>query len=241
MHINKECVKDVKRSAVLMAALICVLPFSTAALAQSAPSDIVLPTAEAGALPGGPVRATGTASTMGALPVDPCPMPSDELARAPDDLAKVQADIDRYTLCMERAQLLQRLNDVAMENQEKLNQSSGVGSSNPGMQLGGTNAPSMEDMRAQIMGSVNSQLLEGGGAQQPAPPSSDEWMIIRVLGASGGLSAQIGKTDGTLARVREGDTLPDGSSVNSVSATSVSITQDGKRKELRWNHESSGT
>lgn len=240
MHINKECVKDVKRSAVLMAAFICVLPFSTAALAQSAPDDVALPSVEAGALPSGPVGATGTASTS-ALPVDPCPMPSDELARAPDDLAKVQADIDRYTLCMERAQLLQRLNDVAMENQEKLNQSSGVGSSNPGMQLGGTNAPSMDDIRAQIMGSVNNQLVEGAGSQQPAPPSSDEWMIIRVLGASGGLSAQVGKTDGTLARVRAGDTLPDGSSVNSVSATSVSITQDGQRKELRWNHESSGT
>lgn len=233
MLINKECVKDVKRIAIVMAAMVCAVPV---AQAQNAP-DVVLPAVEAGALPSAPMGASGG----GTLPADPCPMPSDELARAPDDLAKVQADIDRYTLCMERAQLLQRLNDVAMENQEKLNQSSGVGSGNPGMQLGGTNAPSMDDIRAQIMGSVNDQLIEGTADTQPAPPSSDEWMIIRVLGASGGLSAQLSKSDGTLARVRAGDTLPDGSSVNSVSATSVTITQDGTRKDLRWNHESSGT
>lgn len=235
MHISSACVKDVKMFAVLAAAMLFVSA-APAALAQTTAPDVELPAVEAGALPSSPAGASAAGASSSSLPADPCPLPSDELSRAPDDLAKVQADIDRYTLCMERAQLLQRLNDVAMENQEKLNQSSGVNTGNPGMQLGG-NTPTMEDIRAQIMGSIAGEQF--GDAPAQTAPAPSEWTIIRVTGASGGLAAQLGKSDGTLARVMAGDSLPDGSQVNSVSATSVSITQDGERKELRW-HQGDG-
>ena len=46
---------------------------------------------------------------------DPCPAPTAASA-TPDDLAKVQEDIDRFTLCVERAQLLERLNESVLKN-----------------------------------------------------------------------------------------------------------------------------
>lgn len=178
-----------------------------------------------------------TARPASTLPADPCPMPSAEMAQAPDDLARIQSDIDRYTLCMERAQLLQRLNDVAVENQEKLNEANGISTSdvstgNPGMQLG-NNLPSFEEQREKIMGSVSASDV--GAPPVEAPPVDDgEWFITKILGSGSGLSAQVAQTDGTLAQVKAGDTLPDGTRIDAVSATSVMTTQEGESKALRW-------
>lgn len=174
------------------------------------------------------------------LPPDPCPMPSAELAQAPDDLAKIQGDIDRYTLCMERAQLLQRLNDVAMENQKKLNEANGVGSSdlsgaNPGMMLGS----SFDSQRQQIMATIDQSA--GAAVEQAPPPAGDEWYITKILGASGTLAAQLSKSDGTIAFVKAGDSLPGGGSVDSITSTSVKATQDGTSKTLRWRDNAGST
>jgi len=217
--------------AAAFAAYACFSPV----MAQEPPSDIAIPAVEDGALPDAPAPLAVAIDAGGALPPDPCPMPSSELSRMPDDLAKVQADIDRYTLCMERAQLLQRLNDVALENQERLDQSRGGSGPNPGMQLD-AGTPSFEDIRAQIMSSIDGASVSEEETAA-APPASHEWLIIRILGASGSLSAQLGKSDGTLTRVSAGDVLPDGAQVESVSATAVSITQDGEKKNLRWREE----
>lgn len=187
-----------------------------------------------------PLQAAGAAITPSSN--DPCPLPSAEMSRTPDDLGKIQADIDRYTLCMERAQLLQRLNDLATENQNKLNQSNGISATNPGMQLGGL--PDFAKQKEQLKESVSAAAVgetSSASAAAPAAPAASEWTIMKILGSGGGLSAQLGKSDGVLARVQAGETLPDGARVLEVTATSVDISQDGETKSLRWNEGSNSS
>lgn len=182
-------------------------------------------------LPAGDPEAETATTAETPLKVDPCPLPATEMAKTPDDLAKIQSDIDRYSLCMERASLLQRLNDVAMENQKKLQEANGgLSADNPGMNL--DDLPDFDEQKQQVQNALDVEpVLLSRGKEEPP---SNEWQIVKVSGSSGGLSAQLGKSDGTLVNVKPGEELPDGSTVNSVSATSVKITQDGENKTLKW-------
>lgn len=211
--------------------VIITLVFSALALmpglasAQEPPGDAQLTVAkEEGAL---------AAEPPGSLlsDADPCPAPAAAMASSPDDLAKIQADIDRYTLCMERALLLQRLNDLALENQESLMQSSGVSKDAPGMQLG--TIPNYDQQRAEVMAMVN-QAEQVHVEEDVPPPVEEDWVIMRISGPASDLVAKLGKPDGQIAQVRSGDPLPGGGNVESISTTSVSIRQDGKSEQLRW-------
>ncbi len=200
-----------------------------------APAEEPVPEIEAGLKR---VQENGAEKPASVLPQDPCPLPSAEMAQAPDDLARIQSDIDRYTLCMERAQLLQRLNDVAVENQEKLNEANGAATSdisaaNPGMQLG-NNLPSFEQQRQQIMGSVNASDVAAAPVDVAPVVDTTEWFIMKILGSGGALSAQVAKSDGTLAQVKVGDSLPEGIRIDAISSTGVMTTQEGESKALRW-------
>jgi len=62
----------------------------------------------------------------GQLVGDPCPSTSKALASSPDDLAKVQEEIDRFTLCVQRAQLLERLNEGTLKNESVYDASLGL-------------------------------------------------------------------------------------------------------------------
>lgn len=172
---------------------------------------------------------------IAAAPYDPCPAPAQDLSSAPDDLAKVQADIDRYTLCMERAQLLQRLNSIANENQEALNKSSGMTIENPGMKL--PEILSLEQRQANIAEAFNKNNtgnnLSGDISAQPI--DSGDWVIMRISGRASELGAKLAKSDGTITEAKTGDMLPDGSSIVSITPTSVTIQDDNSKRELLWN------
>ena len=57
------------------------------------------------AMPAQPQAARNGVNGASGNNADPCPAPEAALNQTPDDLAKVQADIDRFTLCVQRAQL----------------------------------------------------------------------------------------------------------------------------------------
>ncbi len=242
MHTSSASAKNSKARFIWLFAIMLTAG-ALDARAQNAPPPADLPAAETAPAPSEPPPPALPDSESGAQPatsstsfVDPCPLPSAELAQAPDDLAKIQSDIDRYTLCMERAQLLQRLNDVAVENQEKLQAANGVpsldaGASNPGMQL--DTLPGFAEQRAQMLGSVNEASVQDS-ASAPSSSGGNTWYIMKIMGGGSNLSAQLTKEDGTLARVKAGDRLPDGSSIDVVTATTVTITQDNESKELGW-------
>ena len=181
---------------------------------------------------------------------DLCPLPSSAISQAPDDLSKVQADIDRFTLCVERAQRLQRLNDLALQNQEAIS----------AFVLGAPDeplAPSFDDSNIPSF---------PGAAQAPvfAPPSTDAsfvpsssgdaaaafeatealpaatYIVTNVFGSAGSLQARIIGDGDYNAQVRVGDSLPDGFIVDSISATEVVIKSDsGDQTVLDWQEEES--
>ena len=70
------------------------------------------------------------ADTATGMPNDPCPNLRGASANAPDDLSKVQQDIDRFTLCVQRAQLLERLNENAIRSIENTDKALGLSAPN---------------------------------------------------------------------------------------------------------------
>lgn len=156
---------------------------------------------------------------------DPCPAPMFSQESAPDDLTKVQADIDRYTLCIERAELLQRLNKLTSENSQT---ALGVTPLNPGMMLekghrGQASAPPPSPAPSETAAPANPGGQEGG------------WSIVEIFGGADDLRARLreGKEGGFL-RVRAGDSLPDGSKVAKITPTRVILANGGKAIELEW-------
>lgn len=182
---------------------------------------------------------------------DPCPEPKRSLQETPDSMSKVQEDIDRFKLCVERAQLLDRLNTVVAKNVETIDsvilKPAPAPMLMPGMQ-GGTDG---------LMGG----LFGGGQDGQTAPPPVDEqaliqsnndmgqepeiepepedpvWLIREISGKSGSLMANLVNSRGALARVRQGSVLPDDSRVIEITPMTIKIKKEQEILELDWVNE----
>lgn len=164
---------------------------------------------------------------------DPCPALEDILAgKTPDDLSLVQADIDRYTLCAKRAELLKKLNELTVENENAVNR--GMGSPNPGMTLGkGTpKTVSPPVVPAVKIPSVAPVVPVEEGDVEEADDGS--WKIVEIFGVSGKLQAKLTKSDGSVARVKAGTELPDGGNVVAITPVHVTIHNTDGETELSW-------
>lgn len=168
---------------------------------------------------------------------DLCPDPSNAAKQTPDDLAGVQADIERFKLCLKRAELLKNLNDLALQNTDSL-----IGAGN------------LEDLAAQALDTLPpvapSQLgvdedgnsLDGSdsgdgngdGSGGEKADNRTPWMINDIYGAGNNLMARITSLDDEIANVREGDLLSDGSKVISISSVGVVIDDTEERIPLMW-------
>ncbi len=142
---------------------------------------------------------------------DPCPLPKTALRQTPTDLAAVQADIDRYTLCLERARLIKRLNDLATENDAML---AGFSSGNPGMTL-------------------NETLLSEPPQEAEQSEPEKVWEILEIFGPVNELEARLMR-DSAIIQVRAGELLPDGNSVDEITPTEVIISGNAGRSVLGW-------
>lgn len=173
------------------------------------------------------------ASPARAQQADPCPEAVSALSSMPDDLSKVQADIDRFTLCVERAQLLKRLNDLALENEQNLQ---GINSANPGFALGGgpeNNFPTFD--RDAILGMDEPQQpYYDEYAPDYSENTYDGWAIVNIFGVGSDLQAKLSRSDGERAQVREGDKLEDGTKVVKITPVSIEVSEKGKTRLLSW-------
>ncbi len=150
-----------------------------------------------------------------AFALDPCPVPKVALSQTPADLARVQADIDRYALCVERAQLLQRLNDLAAENNKHLPGYTSV--MNPGFTLDTASIAVKKD----IFDTEESE-------KEPA-----KWQVLEIYGPLDRLQARIIKS-GIVYQVVTGDRLSDGKTVAEISPFQVTVMENGSRNTLDW-------
>lgn len=168
---------------------------------------------------------------------NPCPEPKKAMGSTPDDLAKIQEDITRFTLCVQRAQLLERLNELAESNIETIDtalnltaQNTLDGNAVPGI-MPSVPMPQMSDSAAQLL----QDEPQSNFAPMPSQPQESSWRIRNIEGKGGAISAQLVHGNGTLLKVKTNQALPEGSGrVISISQTSVRIEQDGQKQTLQW-------
>jgi len=194
--------------------------------------------------------ATETATGM---PGDPCPNLRGAAANAPDDLSKVQQDIDRFTLCVQRAQLLERLNESAIKSIDQTDAALGLGGGDLNG-LGGvlpTGPANMPPLPAgALAGADVTPTSTTSDTTTPATVTPTEtataepetpWLIREIFGSSVDMQARLLSPQGDELKVKKGEKLSDGSVVTSITPEGVSIRGSKGVKSLQWATDSSGS
>jgi type IV pilus biogenesis protein PilP len=211
-------------------------------------------TAATGAMPEQPQAVENdNAGTQGN---DPCPTPA-SISKAPDDLAKVQEDIDRFTLCVQRAQLLERLNESLLKNQQSSDMALGLGgmpgvagaqrAGSPGLMPLPANALAGADVapRAPGAGMAPAKAPSAPAVQAPAEKQAEAkaepempampWTIREIYGAGTGVEAKLVSPEGDEVKAKSGMKLPDGkTTVVRVTPAGVTVKDDKGVKPLDW-------
>lgn len=161
-----------------------------------------------------------------------CPSPDTALKQTPDDLSSIQSDIERFSLCVKRAELLQSLNSLAQKNKESLLgmpdiqaiTEEAIGALPPLAPV--DNAFTAEDF-ARTLGNDND------GTEVAMEDTRTPWLVNDIYGVGTNLKARITSTEGEIANVREGDMLSDGLEVFSISRTGIVLRGD-ENIRLDW-------
>ena len=155
-----------------------------------------------------------------------CPDPQIESSVVPSDLARVQEDIDRLSLCVERTKLLQKLNELS--NESKI----GV----QPLSAAAIDPSFLKPVTADSLAKATNSIID----EKPFQNKPKDWVIRRVWGQGGKLQAQLVSGEGVLATVKTGEKLTDGAKVEEISVRGVKIKKkNGKVKQLGWQEEDS--
>jgi len=180
---------------------------------------------------------SGQADTSTGMPNDPCPNLRGASANAPDDLSKVQLDIDRFTLCVQRAQLLERLNDSAMRSVQDTDRALGLGTPGAGALAAGMPplpADALAGASVEPLPTASGAAVATTPAATATPAPSRNWTIREIYGSSVDMEARLLSPDGDEFKVKKGTRLPDSSVVTSVTPGGVSIDSGKGSKSLEW-------
>jgi type IV pilus biogenesis protein PilP len=176
---------------------------------------------------------------------DPCPEPRDALENTPNDLKNIQEDITRFTLCLQRAQLLNRLNDLAKENLDTINSTfdervTGLIETMEPPQMPQIAMPAPPTMPSVSPVSDNDDQDNSAPSPMPMaqpmqPQVNVTWMIREVTGRGGELVAILVDDQDNLTQVKRGETLPESEMiVESISPTEVSLKYNDETVKLDW-------
>jgi type IV pilus biogenesis protein PilP len=179
---------------------------------------------------------------------DLCPDLESEKKTTPQDMAGVQADIDRLTLCVERARLLKQLDDISdqrlvvlerVKNPQGASNSMGI----PALPVGSLPpVRGLNDLKAGVNALVpTANPLDNALNTAMESLTAPEWKVRKIWGQGASMRAQLSDGQGTLVNVVKGDPLPDGGLVDAVTVKGVTISENGKTKELSWEQASSDT
>lgn len=157
-----------------------------------------------------------------------CPDIDTLRAETPETMAGVQADIDRMKLCVERAQLLRQLDDIAQQRQEILNKVT-----NPNAHANNFAAIPIPTLPVSALPPLQPVEVD---KSQPAASVQKSWKVRKIWGQGGAMRAQLAQGD-TLLNVVRGDALPDGAVVESLTVRGVTLSHNGKISDLEWEQE----
>jgi hypothetical protein len=149
--------------------------------------------------------------------------------------ADLQFDIDRLALCLQRAKLLQQIDETVKKREVIRQEPLGMSSNNSAMGtgLGSAVIPPMPAPSLPSLPSMPAQTDTKTTVATPAPVVTTEWKIRGIWGQGDGMRAQLAKGD-MLANVKLGDILPSGEKVTELSARGITL-DDGKTKHvLNW-------
>lgn len=181
---------------------------------------------------------------------DLCPNASQALAEPVNDMVQVQSDIERLSLCAQRAQLLERLNESAETEKESIKSALGLsippelkeaaeakkrGEENPALMMPQGLQPLPADVLAGADVSAapsKAEAEETARATEPEKPKS--WQIKEVFGPTDKMQARILSPEGNEAVVRRGSRLKGGFLVTGITATSVTISKGKTAETLEW-------
>ncbi len=151
-----------------------------------------------------------------------CPEPGEALQNVPSGPAEIQADIDRFTLCLDRAEILLKLDELSSRGDELAGNNMG--------DLGLPITPTP------LTSAQTEELLLGDGSNMAPQVQLADYTVIAISGASGDLNARLNTPDGDIQTVRVNDSLEDGTSITSISSTQVAARKDGKTRILKWDN-----
>lgn len=170
---------------------------------------------------------------------NPCPEPKQALSQTPNDLKVIQEDITRFNLCLQRAQLLSRLNDLSVENVDTINSTldeklQNIAGDFKPMPMPEIQMPVMPEMAAsELMADEPMPQM----APQPIIPQTDysNWSIDNIKGKNGILVATLSDIDGNIAVVKSGEVIPETEiTITSVTQTGVKVSENEESGKLRW-------
>lgn len=172
-------------------------------------------------------------TSLRAMDGDPCPKPRRAFNETPNDLKLIQEDITRFTLCVQRAQLLERLNELAIENTDTIDSALTSNIESVAAQF----APELPDIPIPQapetpQPNVSSPMTS---APQPTERPMPEWEIRELSGASSNLKATLVNSSNRLVTVKKGDKLPDSDlTVMSIGAMGVTVKGNDETMTLSW-------
>jgi len=167
-----------------------------------------------------------------------CPEPKAAMQETPDDLSKIQSDITRYTLCVQRAQLLQRLNELTVENIDTIDSAIS--------EMAETSFPQIDMQEIQEMFSQNfsytppnpvtgSDNAQSNSILPNMMQRANEWKIKDISGNRNSLTAILMDENDEILRVKSGDTLPNkGGKIKNVGTTGVVVIKGKQNINLKW-------
>jgi len=190
-----------------------------------------------------PLPETNTDTEMQKMLENPCPEPKTALRNTPSDLTKIQEDITRFNLCLQRAQLLARLNDLAADNLETINSTFDDKLNSIAEQFQAMPMPSIPVPTPVVSKSVKEEKeLNNNVSPPPAPVQAPipmaapiDWKINKITGISGVLTASLANNEGLVVQVKQGQRIPDTEiMVSKITQTSVHVRRKDDKKQLGW-------
>lgn len=169
-----------------------------------------------------------------------------EKGMAVNGMADLQFDIGRLNLCLQRARLLQQIDETVRKREEiRLQPLGGVGAAGAGP-TDYANIPPLSAPMPLLPGDKGSpaKMAEEAAPLPPAKailPESDatEWKIQRIWGQGNVMQAQLVKGD-VIANIKKGDVLPSGETVTELSGRGVTLENGKTHNVLTWLADSKG-
>lgn len=182
-----------------------------------------------------------------------CPNPDQAAKNAPKNLSDVQADIERFNLCVQRAKLLNELNELSKKNEDDVLSTTFIGTGPaanssinslpplPGIEDDPIDFGDVSDIEIDTATIEPIEEEDVVSVQEAfTPPKSLQnkpkitWALRNIYGSAATLTAEIVSSEGQIANVQVGDQLSDGITVKRVSALGVVLNDKGKDIAVNW-------